>query len=46
MEEKINSIENIDNLSIKELAILSAQLKDLDMQIDDVISEINEEEEV
>ena len=46
MEEKVNSIENFDNLSIKELAILSAKLTDLDMQIDDIMSEIDEEEVV
>lgn len=45
MENKINEINNLDDLNIKELAVLSAQLEDLDMQVNDILSDINEEEE-
>lgn len=46
MEETILNEENLKELNLKELATLSAQLKDMDMQIDNMISEINEEEDV
>ena len=45
MEENVFNNENLKELDLKELAILSAQLKDLDMQLEDMQSEIDEEED-
>ena len=46
MEENILREEDINNMSLKELAGLSAQLKDFEMQMDDLIAEFKEEGEV